>query len=66
MVKKWPKNPKKISKNWKKKGKDFVTLDETHQNITQKNTPKKSFLWPGRAEKGAKKGQKRPYLGTFW
>ena len=32
----------------------LVTLDETHQNITNK-MPKKSFLWPGRAEKWSKK-----------
>ena len=59
------KNQKKSEKS-EKSGKISVTLDETHQNITKKKTPKKSFLWPGRAEKGPKRVKKKGHLGALF
>ena len=56
----------KTKKNLKKSEKSekiLVTLDETLPKYHEKNAKKKSFLWPGRAQKG---GQKESKNGHFW
>ena len=61
---KWPKPPKKSQKIGKKV-KKFWLHSMKLTKISRKNAKKRSFLWPGRAEKGAKKGQKRPFWALF-